>query len=65
MPTYETRISYEGSLVRLTTDDPDVIADVQQIPEARLVDVATGVQTYELTRNALAIHFPHLVGGTE
>ena len=65
MPTYETRISYEGDLVRLTTDDPDVIADVEGIPEARLVDVVTGAQTYELTRNTLALHFPHLVDGPD
>ena len=65
MAAYETRISYEGDLVRITTDDPEVIADVEAIPEARLVDVITGAQTYELTRSALALHFPHLVGGTE
>ena len=65
MAAYETRISYEGDLVRLTTDDPDVIADVEEIPDARLVDVITGAQTYELSRTALALHFPHLVGGGE
>ena len=65
MAAYETRISYEGDLVRITTDDPEVIADVDAIPEARLVDVITGAQTYELTRGALALHFPHLVGGAD
>ena len=57
---YETRISYEGDLARVTTDDPEVIAELDAHPDARVVAEASGWTSYELAANALALHFPRL-----
>ena len=55
----ETEITFEGTTARIRTTDPDVLAELEALPDARAVD-ADGGRTYTLSREALQLHLPHL-----
>ena len=54
----QTEVKLEEVTVEIRTNDPDVIAEVEKVPGARVVD-AGDERVFEISRESLHVHLPH------